>query len=161
MGWEEEASCRDLDGDLFAISQLEDRDVGHLDLTGLDKWAKLSKFNKVKLTKAQKVCSLCPVRAECLESAELADKYWTVRGGELPKMYINQKVNRKRGAIPSARSERYLEYSCSNGGHAGDRHKGYRMTESRGKKYKTAYCITCDGEKQARYKANRDRKLAS
>jgi hypothetical protein len=65
QSWMTDASCVGLDPELFAFDHADHK----------------------KLKKALNVCTGCPVRASCLETASPVDLKFTVRGGEIPKLF--------------------------------------------------------------------------
>ena len=69
-------------------------------------------FNLPRLKEAREVCSTCPVKGKCLESATPSDRFWTVRGGELPKL---ARTNVKKNNFPSAKTDPYMPDLCQRG----------------------------------------------
>jgi len=76
--WTDEAACAGEDPELFQVSQQGDPDAGNR------RGPALTKFNLAKYQQARVICEGCPIRAACLENSQPSDRYWSVRGGELP-----------------------------------------------------------------------------
>lgn len=87
--WTDDAACKGSDPEMFQLSQDGDADV-----VGMTR-PQVREHNWAKLQSAQEICSDCSVRAVCLENATQMDRFWSVRGGELPsklteKLGVNQ-----------------------------------------------------------------------
>lgn len=85
--WQEEAACGSLDPKYF---EFQDRDnpsyrpeKGRYN-GGKVRVLEVRPSNRVRLTKGQAVCLTCPVAQQCIETADQADVFYTVRGGYLP-----------------------------------------------------------------------------
>lgn len=74
------------------------------------KWAKERGSNRIRMEEARKTCLICPVRTECLESANGSDKFWSVRGGVMPVV-----LEPGRHYAPSADMKPYVIDPCPAG----------------------------------------------
>ena len=134
----------------FEVVRRGDPEVAHIG----DDTIKIRKHNKAKILAAIEVCNGCPVWAACLEDALPSDRFWTVRGGEVPKYYpkgLDGPSRANRGNIPSFPAEDFTEYRCKSGTHQGAEYQGFKAHGGTGKLY--GYCIGCDNEANQAYRA--------
>lgn len=94
--WQDDAACGSLDPELFSIDE------------------RPSKQRDLEVQQALAACNGCPVRAACLETSNEMDRYFTVRGGQVPGIVAGTKVpaytklaaqpepKKKRGAVSTS-----------------------------------------------------------
>lgn len=119
LDWRDKAICVTRDPEDFTYVESGNGGMGEL------------KQNKDRLLEAADFCLDCPVMFECLDSATLNERFWTVRGGELPTI-MNAGV-RKRD-YPNAEIREYLPDVCGRG-HMNWYNNPLDPTKR--------YCITC------------------
>ena len=89
------------------------------------------RWNLSRMTEAAESCWDCPLMIQCGEEATELDKFWTVRGGELPTLL---KEGVAKGNAPSAEIRPYLPDVCARG------HSAWLpRPDGRGR-----YCSTCN-----------------
>lgn len=83
--WEEQANCK---GKAFELFEYQEKDSP---LAKDLKFKERLAFNYANFELAGEICIECPVMLQCRESADDLDKYWTVRGGEPPGRFYEEK----------------------------------------------------------------------
>lgn len=94
--WESRANCGGAAYELFEYQDLDSPMT-----TGMDYRQRIA-FNSMNFDRAIELCVECPVMLICGEKATDEEKYWTVRGGELPGRFHKEadkigKLGRPKG----------------------------------------------------------------
>lgn len=132
--WTDDASCADADPEAFQVASPGDPEADGL--VGL----KLAVFNRERLEYAAQVCESCPVRQKCLDEATAGDRYWSVRGGELPLKIAG--TRQERAFVPTWNNRDYEPlWSCVEHGTLYKR--SYQRKDKRGREYTQVYCQQC------------------
>lgn len=126
--WTDDAQCSDVDPELFQVAVQGDPEVAGMNNP------QIKAYNLAKMEKARTVCDGCPVLQTCLAEAEPSDRFWSVRGGELPTKLTNKRgVNRP----PTWDMSGYdVPWSCPN--HGTEFKRDYQRGEGR-----QVYCDAC------------------
>lgn len=80
--WQDKANCRGKTLELFEYTEKD---------SPLAKGMKFNErmaFNVANFELAEEICIECPVMFECKDAATEDEKFWTVRGGEVPSRYL-------------------------------------------------------------------------
>lgn len=91
--WKNDATCQDLPQEVFFYLQIGDFEQRI-------KSTKIRRMNEDNYAYAKGVCAKCPVRKQCLDTADPLDLYWTTRGGQRPKAIDDQGRRPPLSAMP-------------------------------------------------------------
>jgi len=80
--WQDKANCRDKTLELFEYTE-KDSPLAK----GMN-FKKRMAFNEANFELAGEICIECPVMLDCKSNATDDEKFWTVRGGEVPARYL-------------------------------------------------------------------------
>jgi len=131
--WTDDASCAGLDPDSFTVASPGDPDAG--ELVGI----KLAEFNREKLEYATQVCANCPVKQTCLDESTPVDRFWSVRGGELPVKVAGSR--RAKNSPPTWDNKDYEEsWHCAE---HGTLYKRTYQRKVQGREFTQVYCQEC------------------
>lgn len=83
--WADQAACKGLTFELFEYQE-KDSPLA----VGMKTKERLS-FNSVNFALGEEVCIECPVFFQCRDEATEEEKFWTMRGGEPPGRFIQEK----------------------------------------------------------------------
>lgn len=137
--WQAKAACWSMPIEDLTMNQVHDEEVAHLaGDNGIVDTMAVRRWNEEKVEKALAACKGCPVLDSCLSSATPADLYWTVRGGEKPKMLTRRGPTGAKVHFPDSDAGEYLEFRCKRN-HQGDHLK---FTYPNGKRA----CSACRAE---------------
>lgn len=132
--WTDDASCAGTDPESFTVASPGDPDAG--DLVGI----KLAQFNLERLEYAAQICESCPVKQTCLDESTAADRYWSVRGGELPVKVAGDR--KAKANVPSWDNSDYEPlWSCAE--HGTIYKRSYQRKDKKGREYTQVYCQQC------------------
>jgi len=133
--WSEHAACGGMNPADFEISRRDDPDINN------KQGQSIRKHNLRKMAYAIEICEGCPVRATCLEEADEADLYWTVRGGQWPTSLRGKNVKYKKRAP--------MKPLLPDGDKCPQGHFGAWKTRS---DQPGRYCSTCSSEAGKRFR---------
>lgn len=132
--WVDDANCAGTDPEAFQVAERGDPEAG--DLIG----RRLLEYNRDKLEYAAQVCVNCPVRQTCLDESTAVDRYWSVRGGELPLRVAGEE--KRRNQVPTWDNKEYEPaWHCPDHGTLYKR--SYRRKDKKGREYTQVYCQEC------------------
>lgn len=137
--WQDDAACGGVDPEEFVYQQKDDpnyKPMSYLTQWGKKKPAGERDANRMRLEKSALLCADCPVKQQCLDSANPSELFWSVRGGLLPGV-LEKRI--KQG--PASDVKDYFPWECKLHGRTfmGLRYGGRGRVE--GKKY--PYCTEC------------------
>lgn len=131
--WTDGANCSGADPELFQVASQGDP------IAGGRRNQALAKFNRERAELALAFCEGCPVKRTCLREATEADRYWSVRGGELPVRLTGSRA--QQAYVPTSENSEYEEpWSCKLHGVA---FRKSHLRRARGKEYTRVYCTEC------------------
>lgn len=84
--WADKANCK---GKAFELFEYQEKDSPLA--AGMDFRERLE-FNTTNFEMAAEICIECPVFFQCREAATEEDRRWTVRAGEEPTRFVNERV---------------------------------------------------------------------
>lgn len=132
--WVDDANCANTDPEAFQVADYGDPIAGDL------KGKELLEFNRERLEYAARVCVDCPVKQTCLDESTAVDRYWSIRGGELPFKIAGEVKRRK--SVPTWDNKDYEPaWHCPEHGTLFKR--SYQRKDKKGREYTQVYCQEC------------------
>ena len=150
--WQEDAACGGVDLEESFMSESSDPEfegVGRRDIRSALVAVNLPRYQEFKAN----YCDGCPVLEQCLENSQVSDKFWSVRGGEMPGILREQMGDSKKIYIPPFDMTEYKEWTCSVHGRKNLKYKT-RVRKS-GEEYRAPFCGVCSENSRARSKRDR------
>lgn len=92
--WSDQANCK---GKAYELFEYQEKDSP---LTEGMSFRERIEFNDANFFLAGEICIECPVMLTCLAEATSDEKYWTVRGGEVPGRFVAQMTAYKNKGRP-------------------------------------------------------------
>ena len=137
MAWQARASCRGVDIENMTYKSVEDyaEEVGEDELPYLRK--RVRSMNQERLRPFLTLCDDCPVKKQCIDSSNPADRWWTIRGGKLPKLLSTLRPHGSDYRPPNSNAGEYALRLCPEG------HSDWAKRSGKGGKTYT-YCAVCN-----------------
>ncbi len=139
--WQDDAACEGVDP---AESFMDE--AGDEQYDGMSTRTIRPKLVAVNLPRYEKFkstyCDNCPVLERCASEAQSSDKYWSVRGGEMPTLLQLQMEKGSKIYAPAFDRSDYFEWSCPQHGREFLGWKDRKKAD--GTPYKAEICVRCN-----------------
>lgn len=149
--WQDDAACEGVDPDESFMDEASDEQYLHI-----GKKVRRQALVAVNLPRYEKFksnyCDTCPVMETCAREAQDSDKFWSVRGGEMPGILQLQMTPGSKIYSPAFDRSDYFEWSCPQHGRE---FLGWKNRKNaKGEEYRAEICVRCNTESKD---ANRPR----
>lgn len=141
--WQDDAACEGVDPDESFMDESSDDDyagIGKNKIRQALVAVNLPRYEKFK----SDYCDTCPVMETCAREAQASDKFWSVRGGEMPGILQLQMTVGSRIRPPAFDRSDYYEWSCAKHGRE---FLGWKERKNaKGEEYRAEICVRCNTE---------------